>query len=411
MADYEFDTLVVEDDEVFRRELRRRLDKIARFDVAVTMCETLDEARAALDEQSFDIGLFDYSLPDGSSLDLVEYLASDLQNPIALIIVTSLDDEETRNEIIAAGAQDYLVKGNYDNSLLERSILLAVERRRGSHLRRRLAKTSRLVELGSLAADVAHHFNNPLAILSNNLQFEEAVADRLESLVDKGELYTDEVAEIVAELREIRDESAQALSRLTRLISDIQLLDGPTTDAVEPCDVNELLREAVRHADTDDVEVEIALVDVPMISVDQKRMVTAFTYALDNAAEAAVKGGGDSIVEIVTDVREQGVRVEISDSGPGVPAELREDVFRPFYTTKPPSEGRGMGLPVIFNVVRAHGGKVEMKSTAQGTALSIWLPKDAGGLGDTPLESLYGDTDVEVGASTGGDATEASDLP
>ena len=393
--DAEIDILIIEDDQAFREDLCRRLNRIERLDANFVVCEELAEGREALESQLFDVGLFDYSLPDGNALEFVQELVGRHGGTVAPIIITSLTDAETRADILAAGAEDYLIKGDFDDATLERSILYALARSRGQHLRERVERLGRLQQLGDFAADMAHQINNPLAVMSNNLQFMK----RLYEQVSEGSAPNNQTEGLLDDWGELLEESSGALERLTQLVRDVQLLRGPKIEDVVPCDVNELIRKGARRVigEYDNIDMEFDLVDVPMIGAEWERLTKAFAAAIENAAEAAVRGDHEPEVRVTTKRARQGVRVEIDDNGPGMIANDIEKHFRPFSTTKPPSQGRGLGLPLILQIVRAHGGTLDVESSEKGTTLTIWLPKDPAGLGDTPIETLYDDTDIDFG--------------
>jgi signal transduction histidine kinase len=398
----ELDILVVEDDEVFMEDLRRRLGRLERVSADCVFCETLSEGRAALEQQIFDVGLFDYSLPDGDALLLVEELGGRFGRTIAPVIITSMKDAESRSEILAAGAEDYLVKGEFNDATLERTILYARARKRGQHIRERFERVDRLMQLGEFAADVAHQINNPITVISNNLQFQKQLYRGMKDDLEVGEAPTrSDLGSLLEQMRTLLDESSEALARITSLVSEVQFLRGPSVQDVSPCDPNELVRKGVARAtdDNDDVDVRLELVDVPMIGAEAERLIRAIEAAVQNAAEAASRDAGPPWVRVSTRPERQGVRIDVEDNGPGMSEENTREYFRPFYTTKPPSVGRGLGLPLIMQVVSVHGGTLDVESSDEGTTLTIWLPRDPAGLGDTPIETLYDDTDIEVDTS------------
>jgi signal transduction histidine kinase len=95
------------------------------------------------------------------------------------------------------------------------------------------------------------------------------------------------------------------------------------------------------------------------------------TNLVENAGHAAGTGGW---IEIASHTRNGRVVVEVADSGPGVPAELRERVFEPFFTTKPPGVGTGLGLPLSRDIVHRHGGVLEIRERDGRTIFAVELP-------------------------------------
>ena len=97
---------------------------------------------------------------------------------------------------------------------------------------------------------------------------------------------------------------------------------------------------------------------------------------LENAAHAAGSGGW---VQLASRVETDRVIIEVSDSGSGVPIELRERIFEPFFTTKPPGSGTGLGLTMARQIVERHGGILDVREAAVGTLFHIEVPQRAQG--------------------------------
>lgn len=120
---------------------------------------------------------------------------------------------------------------------------------------------------------------------------------------------------------------------------------------------------------------------LPRIQANGSELNQVWTNLLDNAADAARDGGH---IRIVTRPQEGGVCVEIVDNGPGIPPELREQIWEPFFTTKPVGEGTGLGLDIARRiVVRSHGGQIRLSSKAGETRFTVILPPRQPGRGSS----------------------------
>jgi signal transduction histidine kinase len=111
--------------------------------------------------------------------------------------------------------------------------------------------------------------------------------------------------------------------------------------------------------------------DLPHISAYASQLNQVWTNLFDNAADA-MKGAG--ILTIRTCLDGQWIVVEVIDTGPGMPDEVRDHAFDPFYTTKPPGEGTGMGLSIVHSIIRKHQGDIRIESHPGRTCFSIRLP-------------------------------------
>jgi two-component system NtrC family sensor kinase len=117
------------------------------------------------------------------------------------------------------------------------------------------------------------------------------------------------------------------------------------------------------------------LADLPPLLADANQLQQVLINLILNAIEASAAGGR---VEATARGEERdgrpGVTIAVTDTGPGVPAELRTAVFTPFFTTKPRGEGTGLGLAICRDIVRDHGGTIEVADHAGGASFVVWLP-------------------------------------
>jgi signal transduction histidine kinase len=246
----------------------------------------------------------------------------------------------------------------------ELTVLDAEKARLVEDLRRsqeQLVHRERLAALGELAAVVAHEVRNPLGAIFNSLS-------ALRRLVrPEGD---------AAMLFEIVGEEADRLDRIVRELLDFARPSLPAfrLEPLEPI-LEDALAIALARAEAP-VEVERGLEEaLPPVPADAQLVRQAFVNVLLNAVQA-MPGGGRLRVGARRDG--EAVRVELCDSGPGVPAELRQQVFEPFFTTR--ATGTGLGLAVVQRVVQDHRGEVRIEDAPGGGAcFVIRLPLAPGG--------------------------------
>jgi signal transduction histidine kinase len=110
------------------------------------------------------------------------------------------------------------------------------------------------------------------------------------------------------------------------------------------------------------------------VALDADRIQQVLLNLLLNARDAIEEGGGGGEITIATTAGENEVRISISDTGVGIPAENIDRVFDPFFTTKVKQQGTGLGLAVCHSIIAAHGGNIGVKSDDRATIFSIVLP-------------------------------------
>ncbi len=229
-----------------------------------------------------------------------------------------------------------------------------------------LLQARKMAALGAFTAGVAHELNNPVNNIS--LTAEALMEDYAAKLDDEG--------------RELLDDMASQAERAADIVRN--LLDFSRTGnagfamlSVEETvkGVVSLVRNQLHLAGVElDLTVEEGL---PPVRGNMRNLQQVFMNILLNAVQASPKGGHIRITA-ARDVKGC-ARVDIADSGPGIPEDARERIFEPFYTTKEVGKGTGLGLAVAYSLIKSHGGRIEANNAPEGGAVfSVTLPGCAG---------------------------------
>jgi two-component system nitrogen regulation sensor histidine kinase GlnL len=245
-------------------------------------------------------------------------------------------------------------------------VLVLRDLSRVRELEEQLRRSDRLAALGVLAAGVAHEVRNPLVGVRAAAQLLER-----EPAFPPG-------------LREFTGVIIREVDRLNRLVDDLLTFAGRRPPAMAACDLNHLVDEALRLEESRVQAAQVAVARqydpaVPPVAGEADRLLQVFLNLVRNGTEAMQGPGGELTVRtrferLSTQCggRPAGV-VEIADTGPGIPAEVRGRLFTPFFTTK--DGGTGLGLPISLRIVEEHGGALEVQSEAgRGTTFRVSLP-------------------------------------
>ena len=256
----------------------------------------------------------------------------------------------------------------------------------------------KLAALGEVTAGVAHEIRNPLNFVKNfSESSEELLAEMREAIEDGGDtpdisLITDISSDLIENLERIRHHG----DRANRIVNDM-LLMGRGSNNWQPIDLNTLLVEhtmlAYHSARATDTEFQLTveqdldddLGDVEAIPQDLGR---TFLNIVGNACQAtdemrrkmAAAGVGfdgyTPTVWLSTRGMDDEVEIRIRDNGPGIPQEIIEKIFNPFFTTKPTNQGTGLGLAITSDIIRQHGGSIVVESEPdQYTEMTITIPR------------------------------------
>lgn len=227
--------------------------------------------------------------------------------------------------------------------------------------REALNRAERLSALGEMSAVVAHEIRNPLAVIKNSA----ASLRRRMSDDDQADL-----------LLSIIDEETGSIERI---IEDMLAFSSPLELGGNEVQVREIVDKAVylvgeRSAGRADLVVSHEADEPVIITADPHRVSHALVNLIANARQATAEGGTVRIRTSAVE-RPEGVyaRIEIIDTGAGIPAEHIEQVFQPFFTTK--SDGMGLGLALVKRTIDAHGGRITIDSeVGRGTTVIVELP-------------------------------------
>jgi signal transduction histidine kinase len=259
-----------------------------------------------------------------------------------IIVVSAMLDLGTRISGLEAGAIDYVTKP-FDPLELRARIRAQFRMR---DLATRLQRAEQLSALGILTAGLAHELRNPANGIVN------AVGPLIELL--PSELVLPDTP--VAQLLEVLTGYAEQIGFLSRQLLGFR--KGVVDLDLRQVPVRELVQRAVSLVHPGAVEVRVDAACDGLLRCAPPLLTQVLTNLVENAIYAAGPGGW---VQIRTSAHGNSFRVEVSDSGDGVPSQLRERVFEPFFTTKPAGVGTGLGLSLARDIVHRHGGVLEIR--------------------------------------------------
>jgi signal transduction histidine kinase len=274
--------------------------------------------------------------------------------------------------------------------------------------REQLVQSEKLAAVGQLASGIAHEINTPIQYIGHNIHFLQdaikelqraiTVLEQLLVTLENGQTTPQLVAEVRNQLDELEpgylfdefpnaiNQSLQGVERISTIVSALKFFSGPGSQEKTETDINAAIMSTV-HVSTNEWKSHAEITTeldpgLPPIDCVAGEVNQALLNIIINAAEAITdKVLNNRSVEkgkITIRTRQEGgwVVIEVKDTGPGIPDEIKSKVFDPFFTTKEVGKGIGQGLNVVYNtIVTQHRGKIDLQTKlGEGTTFEMRLP-------------------------------------
>jgi PAS domain S-box-containing protein len=228
-------------------------------------------------------------------------------------------------------------------------------------IQEQLIAQDRLASIGKLTSGIAHELNNPLTAV---IGFSEILQKR------------NLPAEVQADIKIIISESERA----ARIVDNLLTFARQKTEKKAPCDINVIIQKTLELRAYDQARNNIRTItrfdpDLPEIPVNDFQMRQVFLNIIINAEFFMIEAHGKGTLTIITENKDDFVRISIADDGPGIPQENIKYVFTPFFTTKEVGKGTGLGLSICHGIITEHGGTLSVESPpGAGANFIIELP-------------------------------------
>jgi len=357
----------------------------------VTTCESGTEALRVMNAEGVDILLTDKNLPDVNGLELLR-AAREINELAEVIIITGYASLETALTALELDAFDYVLKplnnvfdikrkvqraGEKQEIALENRRLIQELSEKNIELERALDETrklqseliqsEKLAGIGTLASGIAHEVSSPLFGI---LGLGEAILEE-----DDLDVVRSHASDIVEYSNNIRDIVVE-LSSYSRAGSSEYLTTVEMGKVIE-----DAVRLVTRSIPCEGIAFDVNIAEQTFVNARTSEVQQIFVNLVKNAVEAIKDHteytkhteGGQVVVE--SGRGEAGVWARVSDNGPGIPDEKLGLVFDPFYTTKAPGKGTGLGLNIVYRIVTKYQGHISVRSApGEGTTFTLTFP-------------------------------------
>ncbi|PNU19938.1 hypothetical protein C2E25_09715 [Geothermobacter hydrogeniphilus] len=265
-----------------------------------------------------------------------------------------------------------------------------------------MLQQEKMASIGQLAAGVAHEINNPVGFIKSNLATLGKYVDKLRQFIElQAEILAEQVpaekrealkAEekklkiryLLDDIPDLIAESLDGAERVKTIVQNLKSFSRVDQSEYSEADINECLESTINIVWNElkyKVTLERDLAELPRVKCYPQQLNQVFMNILVNAAQA-IETKGEIVVQ--TAVEDASVVVRISDDGCGIPEENLTRIFEPFFTTKEVGKGTGLGMSISYEIIKKHGGDIEVDSrVGEGTTFRISLPLEGAPAPDT----------------------------
>lgn len=268
---------------------------------------------------------------------------------------------------------------------------------RGLEKDRLLLQQDKMACIGQLAAGVAHEINNPMGFIMSNLGSLKEYAEKLTQYIQVIEVMLDcfcppEQKEHVGMLRDRLDiaficddigplvrESQEGANRVKQIVLDLKDFARIDENTMQESDLNQCIRRTVNIVKNElkhVAQLDLQLGELPPVHCNSQQINQVVTNLLVNAAQSIKETGS---ITIKTWQEQCDASIQITDTGSGIPSEIIKRIFEPFFTTKQVGKGTGLGLTIVYDIVRKHNGTIHVESEpGRGSVFTVRLPIEEG---------------------------------
>lgn len=254
-----------------------------------------------------------------------------------------------------------------------------------------LIQSEKMASLGELTAGIAHEIQNPLNFVNNFSELGVEIIDEMNEEIEKGDM--EGIKALASDLKENLSKIHHHGKRAGSIVRGMLAHSRKSSTDKDNTDINALVDECLRlsfhglrakdksfsadfktELDPDLPKAEVVTQDIGRVILN---LINNAFYAVNDRAK---KGEPDYKPSISVSTKHldggNGIKISVWDNGLGIPESIKEKIFQPFFTTKPTGEGTGLGLSLSYDIIKAHGGELNVESkVGQGTTFSVILPR------------------------------------
>jgi signal transduction histidine kinase len=362
--------LIADDEPDMLRFLKTQLQRDCQVLEAVDGNQAVEKALQFMPEMI----LLDMMMPEKDGLQVCRELRSKTPTQrIPIVLLTARADEETKLAALEAGASDFLTKPfsttelsvrirnliesrTFERKLARQNQILEATLQQLKDTETQLVQTEKLASLGRMSAGIIHEINNPLNFAKTAIH----------ALKNMGKLMPEDER---PDYDEILHDIQEGVDRVRTIVSDLRSFTHPNLVDFREVSIGKVFDAALRfvsHEWKDKVELEKHIEEGLSVWGNEHQLIQVVVNLMQNAFDALRKKqfNDSEKPRVAIDARAQGNHaiIKVRDNGMGISADNVAKIFDPFFTTKDVGEGMGLGLSIVYRIVQAHEGRIDVNS-------------------------------------------------
>ncbi|ADT67872.1 MULTISPECIES: ATP-binding protein [unclassified Pseudoalteromonas] len=260
-----------------------------------------------------------------------------------------------------------------------------------------LMQSEKMATLGTLSAGMAHEINNPLAYITSNVESIKFIKPVLVSLMTAAQQFVDksisvsqlesilvqlnqenDLSFIVDDIDDLVDDTQEGLERIAHIVNNLVDFASLKDNVTAMADITESLNSTLKLLDNQlgTCAIELHIEKLPLTRCNISSMKQVFVNLLINAKHACDDlRDQQGKIRVKLFANENNIYIEVADNGCGMDADTLKQMFDPFFTTKPVGQGTGMGMAIVYNVLKEHNGTIEVESeVGMGSLIRCVIP-------------------------------------
>lgn len=261
-----------------------------------------------------------------------------------------------------------------------------------------LLQAEKMASVGQLVAGVAHEINNPIGFVTSNMSMLKDYIGAYQLLVHQAQLVVQHLPEqtnphlhllsellskedfvfINDDIEELITESKEGLARVAKIVQDLKLFSRVDNDDKRLFDINACIKTTLNIVNNElkyNCSVVTEFSAIPEIMMNVGKLTQVFTNLFINASHAIKATGAFGKITVSTSMQKDLIVIRVKDTGVGIPTDMINKIFNPFFTTKPQGKGTGLGLSVSQGIIAELDGKIKVESeVGKGCCFTIELP-------------------------------------